>query len=312
MKPITLDTIRAERAAPRTVTEIRQAFQEGRTPAPLLAVRLWTTWATGPYPLALAPADEWATWFRLVGYLHNGIRYGAMRPGEPRRLYRGAAPGSERGMSWTRFPRLAAQYAARVGGRVYEIDADPSWVLARQTPGIVPEHGDEWVVALPDGVAPALRSSDTEEAPGMRTWGRYGAAGLLVHDEGRVLLQLRSALVQNGRTWSIPGGARHSGEHVVDAAVREAEEECGLGFDDIDIIGAHVAEPVPAWRYTTVVAILRPSSRSRPLTASTGWEVDRHEWVAIGDVDLRRLHPGFAAAWPSLRSIVERRLTLYT
>src|SRR5699024_10964978 len=77
--------------------------------------------------------------------------------------------------------------------------------------------GDGWAVG-PDG---------------RRHWGRYGAAGLLLRAPGgdgrpQVLLQHRAAWSHEGGTWSIPGGARDSHEGAVEAAVREAGEECGL------------------------------------------------------------------------------------
>ena len=59
-------------------------------------------------------------------------------------------------------------------------------------------------------------------AHGHAHWGRRGAAGLLVADGGRVLLQLRARWAHPGGTWSIPGGARERGETALQAALREA------------------------------------------------------------------------------------------
>ncbi len=146
---LTRDRILAERRAPLTVDELREQFDDKSTPTTLLALRLYVTWTMGPQPLRLAPVDEWCGWFRRVGYLHNGIRAGFLRPDEPRRLYRAATTDFARGMSWTRFPELAARYRRERGGYVYAVDADPSWVLARQTPGMVPQYGDEWVLEVP-------------------------------------------------------------------------------------------------------------------------------------------------------------------
>jgi len=37
-------------------------------------------------------------------------------------------------------------------------------------------------------------------------------------------------------TWSLPGGAVHSSETLVDAVVREVKEECGIDIDVVDLI----------------------------------------------------------------------------
>ena len=50
------------------------------------------------------------------------------------------------------------------------------------------------------------------------------AGGILVDEEGRVLLQLRG----DKQTWAIPGGAMELGETSLQAAVREFYEETGI------------------------------------------------------------------------------------
>ena len=45
--------------------------------------------------------------------------------------------------------------------------------------------------------------------------------------------------------------------------------------------------------------------------ASLNFETDAVAWVPVGDVDDRPLHPGFAAAWPHLRQIIERQMTAW-
>ena len=50
------------------------------------------------------------------------------------------------------------------------------------------------------------------------------AGGILVDEEGRVLLQLRG----DKQTWAIPGGAMELGETSLQAAVREFHEETGI------------------------------------------------------------------------------------
>ena len=67
-------------------------------------------------------------------------------------------------------------------------------------------------------------------------WGRRGAAGLLLADGGRVLLQLRARWSHQGGTWSIPGGARERGETAVQAALREAHEEMAIEQRDVCLL----------------------------------------------------------------------------
>ena len=71
-----------------------------------------------------------------------------------------------------------------------------------------------------------------EGPDGQRFWGRFGAAGLLVHDLRRgVLLQHRADWSHFGGTWGLPGGARHAGETAVQGALREAAEEAAVPPD---------------------------------------------------------------------------------
>jgi 8-oxo-dGTP diphosphatase len=143
--------------------------------------------------------------------------------------------------------------------------------------------------------------------PRRRHWGRYGAAGLLVaapvDDVWHVLLDERADWVHHGGTVAVPGGAIHPGERPIDAAMREVSEEVhGLDAAVLDVVAEH-SEPCAdcrQWAYTTIVArtpTLHPvSPRSFESAAVT--------WVAVDDVDRLALHPGFAAAWPSLRTIL--------
>jgi 8-oxo-dGTP diphosphatase len=132
-------------------------------------------------------------------------------------------------------------------------------------------------------------------------WGPRGAAGLLLAERGRVLLQLRARWAHQGGTWSIPGGARERGESMVDAALREAAEELGLDAAVIETHGSYVAE-CGGWLYETVFASPRARLRVTDRAESAG-----HRWVSADEVDDLALHPAFRAAWsgaPSLREFV--------
>ena len=52
----------------------------------------------------------------------------------------------------------------------------------------------------------------TRCAQGHRHWGIYGAAGLLLRHDDRILLQHRALWSHHGGTWGVLGGARNSDE----------------------------------------------------------------------------------------------------
>ena len=133
-------------------------------------------------------------------------------------------------------------------------------------------------------------------AAGHRHWGRFGAAGLLLHDADRVVLQHRAPWTHEGDSWGVPGGARHSDEDALTAALREAGEEAGLTRADIDPLGLYVDDH-GGWSYATVVA-----RATRPLEpVATDAESVSIRWQPVDRVATLQLHSGFAAAWQRLR-----------
>lgn len=130
-------------------------------------------------------------------------------------------------------------------------------------------------------------------AHGHAHWGPRGAAGLLLADRGRVLLQLRARWSHHGGTWSIPGGARERGETGVQAALREAREELGVDPSGVETCGSSVAS-CGGWTYETVLAAPRTELQLRDLA-----ETEAHAWVQADEVDGLALHPAFRAAWSS-------------
>ncbi|WOP18263.1 NUDIX domain-containing protein [Raineyella sp. LH-20] len=149
------------------------------------------------------------------------------------------------------------------------------------------DPGDAWVVA----------------PTGERYWGRFGAAGLLALDPARgVLLQHRVEWSDHGGTWGLPGGARHEGESAVDAARREAREEAGVPDGTITPRFLSVLD-LDVWSYTTVVGdVVAPFE---PVIADR--ESLELAWVPPAQVADHPLHPGFAAAWPRLRTLLDHR-----
>lgn len=146
---------------------------------------------------------------------------------------------------------------------------------------------------------------------GRRHWGLFGAAGVLLVRRApsapdsdaavEVLLQQRAPWVHEGGSWGVPGGAADSHEDAVAAALREADEEAGIGPRDVDVLDVLVSTDHGDWRYDLVIAAARDSARPRVANA----ESDAIAWVRLDDVARRRLHPGFAVHWPAVRATLE-------
>jgi 8-oxo-dGTP pyrophosphatase MutT (NUDIX family) len=142
--------------------------------------------------------------------------------------------------------------------------------------------GDGWVVC----------------SRGHRHWGQHGAAGLLITDGRRAVLQHRAPWTHEGDTWAVPGGARDSHEDVVTAALREAREEAALDAASVRPIALYVDDH-GGWSYTTVVAL--PLEFEHPYAANA--ESVDIRWWDNAEIDHLALHQGFAAAWPTLRTV---------
>ncbi|QIG42804.1 NUDIX domain-containing protein [Nocardioides anomalus] len=128
---------------------------------------------------------------------------------------------------------------------------------------------------------------------GHRHWGPRGAAGLLVADAGRALLQLRAGWAHQGGTWSVPGGARERGESGVETALREAGEEMAIRPAEVDVRASYVADCGGGWTYETVLGV----PATAPLHVEHLSESVRHVWAEADEVDDLPLHPAFRAAW---------------
>jgi hypothetical protein len=83
------------------------------------------------------------------------------------------------------------------------------------------------------------------------------------------------------------------------AALREAEEECAIDSTAVVVHGV-LRDDHGGWTYRTVLA-----SASAPLAAEAVSEETRTvAWVPATDVELLRLHPGFAEQWEALRTVL--------
>lgn len=134
---------------------------------------------------------------------------------------------------------------------------------------------------------------------GHRHWGRHGAAGVLLyhHDaEPHILLQKRSRLSIGGGTWGLLGGARHSSESPIEAALREASEESTL---DPSTVRVHWLshEDHGGWSYDTVIGSVSTRMDVRPQS----FETAQVAWVPASEATGKKLFPPFAEAWRRLR-----------
>jgi len=130
-------------------------------------------------------------------------------------------------------------------------------------------------------------------------WGLHGAAGLLMARDQLLLLQHRSEWVHNGDTWGIPGGARDSHETPVEAAIREAVEECGIEPEHLRVLHTHTDDHGD-WRYDTVIASATPLLIPHQMNS----EAQELRWVDWNEVDTMTLHPSFAASWPTVKALL--------
>lgn len=139
---------------------------------------------------------------------------------------------------------------------------------------------------------------------GHRHWGRHGAAGLLLYHpdpEPYVLLQHRARLSSGGGTWGLLGGARHSHEDAVTAALREASEESTL---DPSVVRVHglICEYHGGWAYESVIG----SVAERPDVRGASFETAAVRWVHVDEVARLKLFAPFANVWPRHRRALVR------
>ncbi len=146
-------------------------------------------------------------------------------------------------------------------------------------------------------------------AAGHRHWGRYGAAGLLLGDTERVVLQHRAPWTHEGDSWGLPGGARDSHEDATTGALREAMEEGGIPAAACQPIALFVEDHV-GWSYTTVVAV--PAEDGPPFTPrALNRESTDIRWWARTDVPALPLHHALSRHWPMLdRPLAPLRLVI--
>lgn len=132
---------------------------------------------------------------------------------------------------------------------------------------------------------------------GSKHWGLNGAAGLLLVQDNRILLQHRAPWVHNGDTWGIPGGARDSHESALEAALRESYEEIGITAQIARTFFTHIDDHGD-WSYETIVA----ATVVEPLLFEKNNETLDLRWFEFSEVASVNLHPSFAKSWPEINA----------
>lgn len=126
---------------------LAEAVEEGILPYVEYAAAVANAWHLAEAPETEYGIDFWASHFSWAGFRHDGEQ--ADRPDSPLTLYRGAASGRERRMSWTDDLDTARWFAARVvddggSGLVIRARVQPWRLLA-----YIHESGrneSEWVI----------------------------------------------------------------------------------------------------------------------------------------------------------------------
>ncbi|WP_222720576.1 NUDIX domain-containing protein [Actinomadura sp. HBU206391] len=138
-------------------------------------------------------------------------------------------------------------------------------------------------------------------------WGRHGASGLLAFHrdepgaEPYVLLQQRAWWCNGGGTWGMFGGAGHSHEGEVAAALRETAEESTLTPDDVRVYGT-MTDDHGGWSFTSVIA----AAPERVVVRPASLETRDAAWERAADIERMRLFAPFAESWPRLRTVLLR------
>lgn len=117
---------------------------------------------------------------------------------------------------------------------------------------------------------------------GNKYWGSK-AAGIFFTDGSKVLLLKRSDKGDNGGTWGLPGGKVEEKETLIDAASREAKEECGhvegSRFEDLkEEDGMHV--------WTTFFFKIK-----KPFDCKLSDEHTEYKWINLDELKNYKLHP---------------------
>jgi len=148
----------------------------------------------------------------------------------------------------------------------------------------------------------ALRKSllHPEDAIGMEVAGGKKEAAVLVpmygwpDGPGLLFTERRADLRRHAGEISFPGGRRDPGEHLIETALREAEEEIGLAATEVEVVGAlpPVGTFVTGYRINSFVGLIRsPESLGLAANPEEVEEILRAPLGGLLDTRTRRRVP---------------------
>ncbi len=127
---------------------------------------------------------------------------------------------------------------------------------------------------------------------------------VVVNDAGELLLIHRT----DNDNWALPGGAMDLGETIVEAGVRETQEETGIDCEIERLVGVYT-NPRHVMLYTSNGEVRQECSlvfaaRAKDGEPTTSSESSEVRWVALEDVEHYTMHPSMRQR---VLHLVERR-----
>jgi 8-oxo-dGTP diphosphatase len=123
--------------------------------------------------------------------------------------------------------------------------------------------------------------ADDRTAEGTPAYPALGVAakGIVLRDDGALLLIKRAPGSTDPECWDLPGGKMGYGEWLADALVREIREETGLTVAPTQALhGSHFTKE-PFW--VTCITFLCPASEGEVRLSDEHVE---HAWVTLNDL----------------------------
>jgi 8-oxo-dGTP pyrophosphatase MutT (NUDIX family) len=133
---------------------------------------------------------------------------------------------------------------------------------------------------------------------GTRYAGKNGAG--IIFTDGKQVLLLKRAKGDHKESWGQPGGGVEAGETTIDAAIREAKEECG-NFSGYRVADFEEKDGIHRWTtYLYKVA--------GPFNCNLSDEHSAYQWYNLDQLKSVNLHPQFKKNLPAYLRMISRKI----